>query len=144
MNRAAKLDGKRRSTAGFALTVLQRRLASSRKAICRSLERRAELLERRKQEVSANGAVAEAGTIRAMSHVVEFDDEELLADELEEMVEELVDAATAARTVQELDAELAELRELIDVAARVRASEIGRKRSRVCTILDDHDRVHHG
>jgi len=33
MNRAAKLDGKRRNTAGFALTVLQRRLASSPEAI---------------------------------------------------------------------------------------------------------------
>ena len=37
MNRAAKLDGKRRNTVGFALTVLQRRLASSPEAIYRSL-----------------------------------------------------------------------------------------------------------
>ena len=35
MNRAAKLDGKRRNTVGFALTVLQRRLASSPEAIYR-------------------------------------------------------------------------------------------------------------
>ncbi len=47
MNRAAKLDGKRRNTVGFALTVLQRRLASSPEAILRSLERRAGRLERR-------------------------------------------------------------------------------------------------
>ena len=59
MNRAAKLDGKRRNTVGFALTVLQRRLASSPEAIYRSLERRAERLERRKQEVLAGGTVAE-------------------------------------------------------------------------------------
>ena len=55
MNRAAKLDGKRRNTVGFALTVLQRRLASSPEAIYRSLERRAARLERRKQEVLAGG-----------------------------------------------------------------------------------------
>ena len=59
MNRAAKLDGKRRNTVGFALTVLQRRLASSPEAIYRSLERRAARLERRKQEVLAGGTVAE-------------------------------------------------------------------------------------
>ena len=59
MNRAAKLDGKRRNTVGFALTVLQRRLASSPEAIYRSLERRAERLERRKQEVLDGGVIAE-------------------------------------------------------------------------------------
>ena len=55
MNRAERLDGKRRNTVGFALTVLQRRLASSPEAIYRSLERRAARLERRKQE-TLNGA----------------------------------------------------------------------------------------
>lgn len=50
MNRADKLDGKRRNTVGFALTVLQRRLASSSEAIYRSLVRRSERLQRRKRE----------------------------------------------------------------------------------------------
>src|SRR3954464_15998194 len=50
MNRADKLGGRRRNTVGFALTVLQRRLASSPEAIYRSLQRRADRLERRKQE----------------------------------------------------------------------------------------------
>src|ERR1035437_4310292 len=59
MNRAEKLDGKRRNTVGFALTVLQRRLASSPEAIYRSLERRAERLERRKQEVLAGETATE-------------------------------------------------------------------------------------
>ena len=39
-DRADRLDGKRKNTVGFALTVLQRRLASSPEAILRSLERR--------------------------------------------------------------------------------------------------------
>ena len=59
MNRADKLDGKRRNTVGFALTVLQRRLASSPEAIYRSLERRAERLERRKQEILDGTAIGE-------------------------------------------------------------------------------------
>ena len=40
MNRADRLDGKRKGTVGFALTMLQRRLASSPEAIYQSLRRR--------------------------------------------------------------------------------------------------------
>src|ERR1700745_1810231 len=98
MTRAAKLDGKRRNTVGFALTVLQRRLASSPEAIYRSLERRAARLERRKQEVLTGGASAEAPGID-IGDIDEFDDDEYSAEELEHIEEELVDAATAARTV---------------------------------------------
>jgi superfamily II DNA or RNA helicase len=138
MNRAAKLDGKRRNTVGFALTVLQRRLASSPEAIYRSLERRAGRLERRKQEVLAGEPVTEP---RAADHPVpdldEVDDDEFSAEELEDIEEELVDAATAARTVQELEAELLELRDLIAAAAAVRASETDRKWSELRTILED-------
>lgn len=136
MNRAAKLDGKRRNTVGFALTVLQRRLASSPEAIYRSLQRRAERLKRRKKEVMAGGAVAEPTAAGVVGELEEFDEEELSAEELEQIEEELVDAATAARTIEELDVELAELRDLIDLAARVRASETDRKWSELRTILE--------
>ena len=48
MNRADELknagEGRRGNTVGFALTVLQRRLASSPEAILRSLERRRDRL----------------------------------------------------------------------------------------------------
>ncbi len=110
MNRAAKLDGKRRNTVGFALTVLQRRLASGPEAIYRSLERRADRLERRKQEVLAGGAVSEPSAADAIGELDALDDEELSAEELEQIEDELVDAATAARTVVELNAELLETR----------------------------------
>src|SRR3546814_16651136 len=50
MNRADKIGGKRKNTIGFALTVLQRRLASSPEAIHRRLVSRSERLERKKQE----------------------------------------------------------------------------------------------
>jgi superfamily II DNA or RNA helicase len=141
MNRAAKLDGKRRNTVGFALTVLQRRLASSPEAICRSLERRADRLERRKQELLAGRALAEPAAADAIRSYDEFDEEELSAEELEDVEEELVDAATAARTIEELDAELLELRDLIDAAARVRSSETDRKWSELRAILDDNTLV---
>jgi len=137
MNRAAKLDGKRRNTVGFALTVLQRRLASSPEAIYRSLERRAARLERRKQEVLAGSTIEESKASDAIGDIDEFDDDEFSAEEMEEFEEELVDAATAARTVEELDAELLELQDLIKAAARVRASDTDKKWSELRTILED-------
>jgi len=136
MNRAAKLDGKRRNTVGFALTVLQRRLASSPEAIYRSLERRAARLERRKQEVLAGSTIAEPKAADVIGDIDEFDDDEFSAGEMEEFEEELVDAATAARTVEELDAELLDLADLIKAAARVRASDTDRKWSELRTILE--------
>lgn len=50
-NRAENLDKERKGTVGFALTILQRRLASSPEAIYRSLNRRRERLESRLREV---------------------------------------------------------------------------------------------
>ena len=50
-NRADALGGKKRTTIGFALMILQRRLASSPQAIYRSLHRRRERLQTRLQEL---------------------------------------------------------------------------------------------
>ena len=49
-NRADNLNNDRRTTVGFALTILQRRLASSPEAIYQSLRRRRERLEHRLAE----------------------------------------------------------------------------------------------
>lgn len=133
MNRAEKLDGKRRNTVGFALTVLQRRLASSPEAIYRSLVRRTERLERKKQEILD-------GTYREREpdvNVSDFDADEFNAEEVEELEEELLDAATAAQTVGELDAELLELAELTRVAKQVRDVGTDRKWTELSTILQD-------
>ena len=59
MNRADRLkaegEGRRGNTVGFALTILQRRLASSPEAILRSLERRKARLEKRRREMATGG-----------------------------------------------------------------------------------------
>src|SRR5262249_5840350 len=123
MNRADKLDGKRRNTVGFALTVLQRRLASSPEAIHQSLERPSHRLERRKADVLA-GRIREDDVPDAE---VLDDPDEYTAEETEEIEEELLDAATAARTIEELDVELQELKGLIVVAREVRDSGKDRK-----------------
>lgn len=135
MNRAANLDGKRRNTVGFALTVLQRRLASSPEAIYRSLIRRSERLERRKQDI-LNGATRDEDVlVRDLNGLAEPD--EYSAGEIEEIEEELVDAATSARTVQELEAELFELGSLTKVAQQVRNLGTDRKWVELRTILED-------
>lgn len=135
MNRAEKLDGKRRNTVGFALTVLQRRLASSPEAIYKSLSRRAERLERRKQDLIDGVGVQDGLTVEESL----FDDpDEHDLEEIEAVEEELVDAATAARTVEELDAELLALRKLIGTAARVRQLDTDRKWGELRSILEEH------
>lgn len=135
MNRAAKLEGKRRNTVGFALTVLQRRLASSPEAIYKSLVRRSERLERRKQELVEGKGVADELVGPAVDPA-DFDDEEFSAEEVEDLEEELVDAATAARTVEELEIELAELAELVEQAKEVRAADTDRKWSELRRIIE--------
>ena len=123
MNLADRLDGKRKNTVGFALTVLQRRLASSPEAIFQSLRRRAERLERIRVDL-LNGVV-ENPTKAAPDVLVEDDPDvdELDAADLENAEDELVDSATAARTAAELETEILDLRRLTEIASRVVASQ---------------------
>ena len=64
-NRADRLDGKRKNSVGFALTILQRRLASSPEAIYQSLRRRRVRLEARLAEMNdrARGTGAYASVV---------------------------------------------------------------------------------
>ncbi|MGE0170053.1 helicase-related protein [Nocardioides sp.] len=140
MNRAAKLDGKRRNTVGFALTVLQRRLASSPEAILRSLIRRAERLELTKRGIE-NGTYREDRDVlredRYKYAVESIDDDEMSAEDLEDFEENVVDAATAAETIAELEAEILELNALAKVAKEVRDRGDDKKWSELSLILQD-------
>ncbi|MEV3901752.1 helicase-related protein [Mycobacterium sp. NPDC050551] len=133
MNRADRVGGKRRNTVGFALTVLQRRLASSPEAIYKSLVRRTERLERKKQEILKGTYTDKDPTI----DVEGLDADDYNSEQVEELEEELLDAATAAQTVDELDAELLELAELTAVAKQVRDSGTDRKWTELSRILQD-------
>lgn len=126
MNRAEQADGHgRRRTVGFALTVMQRRLASSPEAIYQSIRRRAARLRTYRDEVLA-GAAAPAAAAMPFDPE-DFDSDELDAAERERLEEEVLDSATAARTAAELDAELAVLTRLEEIAEHVRASGEDRK-----------------
>ena len=91
-NRAEALQNDKRSgTVGFALTILQRRLASSPEAIYQSLRRRRERLERRQREVELmqRGAAPLDMRVRLLDEDdIEDLDETPRRDELEERSEE--------------------------------------------------------
>jgi SNF2 family DNA or RNA helicase len=126
-NRAEALQNdKRAGTVGFALTILQRRLASSPEAIYQSLRRRRERLEKRLRELELLQRGAAVPTPMPGGPVLDADDvedlEEAPENEVEAAEEEILDQATAAATVAELKAEIATLGRLEALAAEVRRS----------------------
>jgi len=135
MNRADALpDSPRTRTVGFALTVLQRRLASSTHAILRSLVRRRARLTTRRAELLAPRSAPTSGE-EDWSKL--SDPDELNAAELEDLEEDVVDAATAARSAAELDAEITALGELVDLATAVRDAGEDRKWVELRSLLLD-------
>jgi hypothetical protein len=104
---------------------LQRRLASSPEAILQSLRRRRERLERRLREeqiLKRGGELQETSFDKVPDFteedIDEFDDAPY--SEVEQVEETVVDQATAARTIAELEAEIEILRRLETLALKVR------------------------
>jgi SNF2 family DNA or RNA helicase len=157
-NRAEALDTGRKGTVGFALTTLQRRLASSPEAIYQSLRRRRERLERRlqeaRQQVEQGIPPLHQGDREGRPYISSARSD-LLADlpalseedlddlddapgaEVEEMEERLVDSATAALTMAELEVEIALLAQLEALAQRVRRSSTDSKWEGLASLLHE-------
>ena len=130
-NRADALENEgRKGTVGFALTILQRRLASSPEAILQSLRRRRERLERRLREeqiLKRGAALQERPGLPSLTEE-DIDDLDDAPDaEVEETEETVVDQATAARTIAELQAEIEILKNLEALALKVRRSGTDKK-----------------
>ena len=143
-NRAEALENNQRAGAvGFALTLLQRRLASSPEAIYQSLRRRRERLESRLRELEllrrGGQAVARIGLSRDIElDADEFEDlEDAPADEQEQAAEEILDQATAARTIAELKTEIGTLRHVEQLALRVRRSGTDAKWRQLAGLLGE-------
>jgi len=139
-NRADALpDNKRAGTVGFALTILQRRLASSPEAIYQSLRRRRERLESRLRELELLHRAADVASAIASGPALDAEDLEDLEDapdeELAEREEEILDQATAARTIEELRAEIATLKRLEARAQQVRRNGEDRKWRELAELL---------
>ena len=140
MNRADRSgDDKRRSSVGFALQILQRRLASSPAAIHRSLERRRKRLEDRLREERLMRQGSDASLVQAQD-LPSYDPDDLdevPGTEAEEAEEQIVDQATAAATLAELEAEILILKDLEDRALRLKLSGQDTKWRELQSILDE-------
>jgi superfamily II DNA or RNA helicase len=115
------VDERRKGTVGFAMTVLQRRLASSPEALYRSICRRKGRLESRLQEILLS--FREHRHTEKLPSLDEIDDFDDFPDDEQQQMEEIVlDEATAARTADELTAEIKRLSIIESMAFSLRNS----------------------
>ena len=142
-NRVEALENdKRAGTVGFALTILQRRLASSPEAIYQSLRRRRERLESRLRELEVLQRGGQAEPILAASlPILDSDDvedlEEAPDNEVQAAEEEILDQATAARSIAELRIEIETLKGLEAQAQAVRRSGTDTKWLELASLLGE-------
>lgn len=142
-NRAEALENdKRAGTVGFALTILQRRLASSPEAIYQSLRRRRERLESRLRELEVLHRGGQVAPIVPSSvRDYDADDVEELEDapdnEIEAAEADVLDQATAARSIAELKIEIGTLRELESLALAVCRSGTDTKWRELASLLGE-------
>lgn len=144
-NRADALENEgRKGTVGFALTILQRRLASSPEAIYQSIRRRRERLEKRVREEQllkrgadarldgGGGLTLPVYSLEEIADLEEFPDADAEVEE-----EQIVDQASAARTIRELEIEIGMLQNLERLAQRVRVGGTDRKWDELSKLLQN-------
>jgi superfamily II DNA or RNA helicase len=129
-------DRRRGLAVGFALAALQRRLASSPEAIYQSLRRRKERLAVQLLQAQKAGAIEEVHRLGGrLGDPDGFDADDFDDEEFEKLEDEAIENAMSARSVVELEAEIAELKSLENLAGEVRASGLDRKWVELSSIL---------
>ncbi len=141
MNRVQRFtdaDGKKRNNVGFALQILQRRLASSPAAIYQSLKRRRERLETELGEarLAAKGRRVGIGEPSISPDFISNIDE-YRQDEVDELEDLISTSATTAETVDQLALEVDTLKRLESMALGVLRSSVDTKWTQLNRILDD-------
>jgi superfamily II DNA or RNA helicase len=136
-NRAEQLTNDRKNTVGFALTILQRRLASSPEAIYQSLCRRRERLQHRLNEEKLGKKAIDYQS--SVHFDTDYDDDDYSSEELEREEENVADQASAARTIKELEAEINTLKRLEQLANEVKLSGEDRKWDELSKLLQDNE-----
>jgi SNF2 family DNA or RNA helicase len=138
MDRADHLGGQRKGNISFALTILQRRLASSPAAIHNSLKRRRDKLKRRIEEEKLRGqrqlAAADFVGDDVPDDIWEADDA-MPATDYECFRDTILDQATASQTIQELEAEILILDDLESQARQLVQSGQDRKWEELSRLL---------
>ncbi len=137
-NRAENLNKDRKATVGFALTILQRRLASSPEAIYQSLARRTKRLQQLLQEEKLKKR-ASSYVFPDLEDMDDFDDAP--SEEIETAEEEIVDQATASQTIAEIEEEIRTLKRLTKMAGDVRASGEDRKWDELSKLLQENKNI---
>ena len=135
-NRAERLKKNKKIAVGFALTVLQRRLASSPEAIYQSLKRRRERLENKYKEIEKDPSILFQDAIES-----DYDDEddEYTEEEAEDYERTVLDDSTASQTLEELSNEIESLKELEAIAEAIRNSGRDKKWDEVSKLLQSPD-----
>ncbi|MHB8629988.1 MAG: helicase-related protein [Aggregatilineales bacterium] len=111
--------GRKKAPVALARTVLQRRLASSVRAIRRSLERRYERFNNVLREVNALPPAKQEQYLRTQNLLEAYDDEQD-TDDADELLNDLAATdVTAAERITDLRAEVAALGNLVSRARRV-------------------------
>lgn len=140
MNRVQRFadDGRKRNNVGFALQILQRRLASSPAAIYQSLKRRRERLENDLAEarLTSKGRGGGIASIEGNGDTLR-NLEELSQEEIDEFEDLISTGATTAETVEQLGMEVDTLKKLEQMALSVVQSGVDTKWSQLNRILDD-------
>ena len=121
-NRAERLSGSKKNSVGFAMTILQRRLASSPMAIYKSLERRTERLQKMLREKNLKFAEEKFLDEEEISACEEFP-----SGEFENKENEISERVTAAGTISEITQEIQTLTMLTEKAKKVLQSGDDRK-----------------
>ena len=138
--RFADTDGKKRNNVGFALQILQRRLASSPAAIYQSLKRRRERLENELAEArliaKGRGAKIPASD-KLLSDEVLSNIDEYGQEDIDEFEDTIASGASTAETIEQLEIEVETLKGLEHMALRVLRSGQDTKWNQLNQILDD-------
>ncbi len=135
--RFAETDAKKRNTVGFALQILQRRLASSPAAIYESLKRRRERLENELGEARISKKGGRQEERPDLNEEVLKNIEEYSQDEIDEIEESISTGATTAETIEQLEIEVKTLKGLELMALDVLRSGKDTKWTQLDRILDD-------
>lgn len=132
MNKVSDDDTRR--NVGFALVVLQRRLASSPQAILRSVTRRRDRLRAQADQAhAAEGRLADA--LAATLGASGDDPDEMSSSRAETYQDEVASAATNARTPAELEAEILVLDRLVTNAEAVFSARADAKWAALAELL---------
>jgi len=139
-NKAESKSEKKKNVIGFALTILQRRLASSPEAIYQSLKRRKERLQKKLQELYL---IKEGKLQEKTDSFYDFSEEDIEDyddnpdTESEHFEERIVDQATVSETIPEFEKEIKTLEKLEKDALVIRNSERDSKWDALRDILDN-------